>query len=94
MAWIKYISLFPVLYALVKGAVELVEAVSTGVGGAEKKAAIMAALEEGWAAAQAAFGLTVPFEPLKPIISFLIDLTVAIYNAIGFFKRSEPVVPA
>jgi len=92
MAWIKYISLFPLLYALVKGAVELVEATRDGIPGADKKAAVLAALQDGWVSAQAAFGFATPIAPLLPILSFLIDLVVSIYNAIGYFKKDKPVV--
>jgi len=92
MSFLKYITLFPLLYALIKGGVELVEVTQAGLPGEEKKAAVLNSIKDGWATAQSVFGFAIPVEPILPVIGFLIDLTVSIYNAIGYFKKAT--VPA
>lgn len=93
MGWLKYITLLPFLYELIKGAVALVEATKAGLPGAEKKAAVLGAITSNWDSAQAAFGISVDVTKIIPVLSFLIDLIVAVYNAIGYFaKKDVPVI--
>jgi hypothetical protein len=94
MTWLKYLSMMPLLYALVKGAVELVEATMAGLPGAEKKKAVLDALASAWPAAQETFKFAAPYEVILPVLSFLIDLVVAIYNLIGYFKKDDAPTPA
>lgn len=94
-AWIKYVALLPALYQLIKGAVEICEDVAEdGVLGTEKKAAVLDAVKAGCAA----LGFSAVWSILEPVASAMIDITVAIYNAVGGWKKKEapapPVAPA
>ena len=84
---LKYLALIPALFALIKGSIEMVEAVSSGKTGPEKKQAVLDALQATWEGVQAAFGINVAYATIAPVIGLLIDLAVAIYNATGFFQK-------
>jgi hypothetical protein len=92
MAWLKYVALLPALYQFVFATVRMIEAIAEDLPGADKKALFMAALKEGWASFQAAFGFKSEFATFELLISLLVDFIVAILNATGVFKKN--VVPA
>jgi len=88
MAWLKYVALLPALYQFVLATVQMIEALAENLPGAEKKAMFMAALKQGWESFQAAFGFKAEFAAFEILISLLVDLTVAILNATGVFKKN------
>jgi|GEM_PF-5208977 len=88
MAWLKYIALLPALYQFVYATVQMIETIAEGTPGVEKKAMFMAALKEGWASFQSAFGFKAEFATFETLISLLVDFIVAILNATGVFKKS------
>lgn len=90
MLWLKYIALLPLLYSLVKGAVELAEDVAADgdIDGPEKKAAVLAAVKTGLER----LGYGAIAVVVEPILSALIDVTVAIFNALKW-KKEKPVSP-
>lgn len=93
-AFLKYITLIPILIQVVQAAVQFVESVRSDAPGPEKKAAVMDSLTASWGALQSEFKITVPFAVLGPIVSFLIDLAVSVYNAVGYFRKKEAPAPA
>jgi len=90
MVWLKYLALFPAIYAFVRATVELVEDLAGGKTGAEKKAIFMAAMEQGWASFQNTFGFKSAFNDFATLISLMVDVVVAVLNATGVFKKTNP----
>ena len=93
-AFLRYVSLIPILIQVVQAAVQFVESVRADSPGPEKKAAVMDSLAASWGGLQNEFKITVPFSVLGPIVSFLIDLAVSVYNAVGYFRKKEAPAPA
>jgi len=87
MGWIKYVTLLPVLYSLIKGAVELAEDVAADgdIDGPEKKAAVLAALKSGLET----LGYGAIGGILEPILSAMVDITVGIYNALKWKRGGD-----
>jgi hypothetical protein len=88
MGWLKYVALLPVLYTLVKETVALVEDVAADgkIDGPEKKAAALAAVRKG----MESLGYGAIWGVLEPVADALIEVTVAVYNALKW-KRGPAV---
>lgn len=89
IALLRYVSYVPALIFMIQAVVALVEAVKIGEPGADKKNSVLDILGQNWESLSKEFKIMVPFEVLKPVISFLIDLTVSVYNMIGYFRKGE-----
>jgi hypothetical protein len=88
MAWLKYITLLPLIYTLVKESVALAEDVAADgdIDGPEKKAAVLAAVKSGLTS----LGYGAIAGVLEPILSAVIDITVGIFNALKW-KKAGPM---
>lgn len=90
-AWVKYITYIPTLVVLIQAAVAFIEALKKEAPGPEKKQDVMNALEASW---DSFFPKKVDaFDAVKPVISYLIDLCVSVYNAVGYFTKKEAEAP-
>jgi hypothetical protein len=99
MGWFAILTLVisaaPLLIELIKLVEELID---TAGAGATKKETVLAAMEQFWKSALAS-GIgekvfSIPWESVKGIIGILIDVVVTILNAVGVFKKSQPVTPS
>jgi hypothetical protein len=88
---IKYVGYIPQLAGVVMATVAFVEGVKAGDAGADKKAAVLSALESSWSSISANFSTPKTFAELAPLIGLLIDLAVAVYN---IFWKKDVVTPA
>jgi hypothetical protein len=88
MNWIEIFTIIPVLYNLIKQAVQDVE---SDMPGAQKKEAVMAVIKAA-VDGMAAVGLKVPATVVLTIASALIDGVVTLFNIVGIFKKKP--VPA
>ncbi len=86
---LKYVSYVPSLIFMIQAVVSLVESIKNGEPGTEKKNAALDILGQNWESLSKEFKIVVPFDVLKPVISFLIDLTVSVYNMIGYFRKKD-----
>jgi len=89
IALLRYVSYVPALIFMIQAVVSLVESVKTGEPGGDKKNAVLEILSGNWESLSKEFRITVPIDVLKPVISFLIDLTVSVYNMIGYFRKKD-----
>lgn len=88
-ALLRYVTYVPALVMLISAVVSLVESIKRHDPGADKKNAVMEILAGNWESLSKEFKIVVPYEIIKPVISVLIDLTVSVYNAIGFFTKKD-----
>jgi len=88
-ALLKYVTYVPALVFMIQAVVSLIESVKAGEPGADKKNAALEILQGNWANLATEFKITIPFEVLKPVISFLIDFTISVYNMVGYFTKKK-----
>lgn len=86
---LKHVTLIPHLIFIVQAVVGFIESVKAHDPGPEKKAAAMQSIRDGWSIAQEEFKIKEPFDVLEPVLSYLIDLAVSVYNMVGYFTKKD-----
>lgn len=89
LALLKYVTLIPRLVFIVQAVVAFIESVKEHEPGTDKKAAAMESIRDGWGIAQEQFKIKEPFDVLEPVLSYLIDLAVSVYNMVGYFRKKD-----
>lgn len=89
LAILRYITYVPSLVFLIQAIVTLVESIKKHEPGEDKKKAVLEIMGTNWESLSKEFQITVPFEVLKSVISVLIDLTVSVFNVIGYFSKKD-----
>lgn len=83
------------LLSLIEPITNLVRQVEeTGIGGAEKKAAVLDLVKKTVLTVESALSISLPDELILGFADNIIDVIVAVENLLGRFKHGEEAAPA
>lgn len=87
-AFLKYLNLVPILVGVVSGIVNFIEHLHDG--SFDKKGKALEMFDSAWPAIAAGFGITVPAESIRGIVSAIVEIVVAGFNLVGVFTHATP----